>query len=51
MNFWPAQSRAQRKFYDHTMFYAQHLMRSIVQGFKPLTEDQYITLCNKIEHS
>ena len=49
MDFWPPQSRNERKFYDHTMFYAEHLMRSLLQGFAPLTEDQYRVLCKKIE--
>jgi len=35
--------------YERTMFYTEHIRRSLKQGFKALTPEQYIKLCDKIE--
>jgi hypothetical protein len=47
MDFTPG---IQGKRYERIMFHAMHILRSRIQGFKPLTEAQYNSLCNKIEN-
>ena len=37
------------KRYERILCHALHILRSRIQGFKPLTEEQYNKLCNKIE--
>lgn len=34
---------------ERQMFYSFHCFRAIVEGWRPLTEAQYDTLCAKIE--
>ena len=46
MDFTPGLSG---KRYERIMGHAFHILRSQVQGFRPLTEEQYNRLCKKIE--
>jgi len=40
---------ASYKQYNRSLHYAEHILRARTQQFKPMTEAQYNTLCDKIE--
>jgi len=48
MDFTPGLSG---KRYERILCHTMHILRSMYQGFKPLTEEQYNKLCDRIEKS